>query len=78
MKYKVIIVPSSDDEKLYQRLCDTFDEAYEIMKRRNSKGKNDTAQLFEFETQAERQAFLKGVEVMAGYFGDGLAYQNTL
>lgn len=68
--FKVLIVPSSDDEKEYPDTL-TFEQAVELTTERN-----DSGQVFEFETEAERTAFCQGVAAMEGWSGEGLTFQN--
>jgi len=68
-KYKLILIPSSDDENEYEGL--TFDEAVAL-----SETREDSAQVFSFDTEKERTAFLQGVAAMEGYMGEGLAYTS--
>lgn len=67
-KYKLLLVPSSEDERLYEDFK-TFEEAFLFHLDRE-----DTVQTFTFDTEKERSAFLEGVAAMEGYQGTGLSF----
>lgn len=72
-KYKVLLVPSTEDEKEYENL-ETFDEALELSEIREG----DSSSVFTFESEKEREAFLQGVAAMEGYCGNGLAFTKNI
>jgi len=68
MSYRILIVPSSDDEKLFED-CDSIEKAQKIAKKTGA-----TIQLFEFDSEEEKDAFVKGYEAGIGYLGKGLYF----
>lgn len=67
---KVLIVPSSDDEKSYEN-CQTIGEAIKIHEKRK-----DSSSIHEFETEAESDAFLQGYKAGVGSLGNGTYFTN--
>ena len=67
-KYKLITVPSSDDEKEFEN-AGSFDEAAEIIK-----NKDTIAGEFAFDTEKEREIFIEGYMHAIGYLGQGLHF----
>ena len=65
MKYELILIPDSDDQRKVEDIED-FDE----MKRMASG--LDSYRHYVFDTEAERKAFQRGVYAMAGRLGDGI------
>lgn len=65
MKYELILIPDSDDQRKVEDIED-FDE----MKRMASG--LDSYRHYVFDTEAERKAFQRGVYAMAGRLGDGV------
>lgn len=65
MKYELILIPDSDDQRKVEDIHD-FDE----MKRVG--GKLDSYRHHVFDTEAERKAYQMGVAAMAGRLGDGV------
>lgn len=68
VKYKLLLVPSSDDEREYENLT-TFEEAFAQHLERE-----DSVMTYTFKSEEERNAFLEGVAAMEGYLGKGLAF----
>lgn len=68
VKFKLILIPSSEDEREYENL-NTYEEALAL-----SETREDTAQTFTFESERERSIFLEGVAAMEGYNGKGVAF----
>lgn len=68
MKYNVLIVPSSDDERNYEN-CATYTEALEIHEL-----KGDCSVKYSFNTEIERDAFIKGYHSAIGYLGNGIFF----
>ena len=69
MKYELIIVPGSDDQRLVEDITN-FDE----MKR--AAGSLDSYRHYVFNTEEERKAFLMGFHAMKGWLGDGVYATN--
>jgi len=69
-KFKVIIVPSSDDEHKFENAT-TFAQARKVMK-----DKEILASMYRFDTLKERDAFIAGYESAIGYLGNGLFYTS--
>ena len=70
--YKVLIVPSSDDEREYDQLSD-FDQALKL----HNKSKHQTS-VFTFNSVIERNAFIEGYEAGIGYLGGGTWFSKTV
>lgn len=71
-QFKILVVPSSDDERAYENIK-RFGDAVRTHARRK-----DNAKIFTFASGAEREAFVKGVEAMAGYMGEGILFKNEV
>lgn len=71
-RFKILVVPSSDDQEAYEDIT-LFDDAFRTHRRRK-----DHSKVFAFASGAERAAFAKGVEAMAGYMGEGILFQNVV
>ena len=70
--YKVLIIPSSDDEPKFEE-CGNFREAVQMMRKNKS---IYSAEVLTFKSTRERAAFLRGYQAGCGYMGDGLYYTN--
>ena len=66
----IVIVPSSEDQRAYEKLK-TTKSAASLSKRRN-----DSANRFTFNTSAEADAFIKGYTSTIGYLGDGMYFDS--
>jgi hypothetical protein len=66
-KFRVMIVPSSEDENSFEE-ASNFTEALEISK--SAEG----GFIYEFDTSAERDAFILGYKNGIGYLGDGVYF----
>lgn len=69
MTYKILLVPSSEDERHYDEHASNFDEAVAL-----GRGHDDSAIIYNFSSDLERNAFIAGVKAMSGYQGDGFYY----
>mgnify|MGYP003153832378 CR=1 FL=1 len=71
--YKILIVPSSDDERSFEDVA-SYEEALNLKNKLcNGSGKHE----FVFDSKEEREIFIKGYEAGVGYLGDGLYYTNN-
>lgn len=70
-KFKVLIVPSSDEEGYFDE-SDTFTDAVKIL----SKGEYGSASIHEFQTRQQMDAFIAGYQAGIGYLGDGVYFKN--
>lgn len=70
-KYKIIIAPSSDDEREVAEIAHTYKEAQELMR----KGEHTMFE-FTYDTFAELRAFIRGYETGIGYTGEGFWITN--
>lgn len=68
-KYKVIIVPSSDEEHLFDEVV-KFSDAVKVV------SKTQCATIHEFNTKQERDSFVDGYKSAIGFLGNGLYYIN--
>lgn len=73
-KYQVLIVPSADNEHLFER-AKNFKEALKIAN--SPKGDHAAVEIFDFETENERKAFTQGYSAGIGYMGGGMFFLNT-
>lgn len=69
MSYKVIIVPSDADEERFES-CSSFEDALKLI------DSSEMVSIFDFATEAERNAFITGYESAIGFLGNGLYYIN--
>ena len=69
-KIKVLIVPSSDDEKEFSN-CNNMDEALAL-----KESEANSASVHEFDSIKDAELFLKGYNAGVGYLGDGLYFSN--
>lgn len=69
IKYKLLLIPSSEDETFYENL-ETYEEALALSETRQ----HDTSNIYTFDSLEERNAFIEGVEAMVGYRGEGLLF----
>lgn len=67
---EIVIVPSSEDERAYEKVK-TIKSAASLSKRRK-----DSANRFTFNTSAEADAFIKGYTSTTGYLGDGMYFDS--
>jgi hypothetical protein len=67
---EIVIVPSSEDERAYEKVK-TTKSAASLSKRRK-----DSANRFTFNTSAEADAFIKGYTSTTGYLGDGIYFDS--
>ena len=70
-KFKLIVVPSSDDEPLFEETV-KYDEAKKIV----DGEENVTAQEFIFNSEHEREIFLQGYMTAIGFLGSGTHYKK--
>lgn len=78
LKYMVLVAPSSNNENEFT-LATTFDECEEILnKMRESDEGTDGADIYSFETKAERLAFMAGYDLAIGHMGNGFRVCKNL
>lgn len=69
-KFRVLIAPCSDNEDVFYN-ASNFEEAVEI-----SKINGDGVSIHEFDTDAERKAFILGYQAGIGWMGDGVFFES--
>ena len=69
-EYKILIVPSSDTESLFENVGD-FETAVKVSDR------EETGCVHEFDTKIELDAFIEGYRAAIGYLGDGVFFTNV-
>lgn len=70
-RFKVLIVPSSDEEGHYEDVS-TFTEAVKVFE----KGKYSSAKIYEFGTRSQMHCFIEGYKAGVGYLGSGFYFKN--
>lgn len=67
MKYKVIVAPSSEHDRIFED-CNTFEQAESKV--------GEGVLMYTFNTPEEADAFMQGYEVAIGYLGESPAVTN--
>ena len=70
-KFKLIIVPSSDDEKLFENVSE-YDAALKIIEG----DEGIMSKELSFDSENEREIFLQGYYAGIGFLGEGLAWKK--
>lgn len=73
-KYRIITIPSSDDEKDFENIIDFKGAEKHIKKNENLFCTGEHS----FDTKEELEAFIKGYESAIGFLGGGLFFTNEL
>jgi hypothetical protein len=68
-KYKLVIVPSLEEEHLFEEAV-KFSDVVKVV------SKTQFATIHEFNTKQERDSFIDGYKSAIGFLGNGLYYIN--
>jgi hypothetical protein len=70
--YKVLVIPSSDDERIIEELDITFYDDIEAYALKNI----SSAKVHKFSTEREKEVFIEGYLAGVGYLGEGVYFTN--